>query len=236
MRYSIVIPAHDEEKYLPACLASIEAAARPYPGNVEVVVALNRCTDGTEAIARGWGAKTVVEDARNMARIRNAGARAARGEFLLTIDADSRMSPNMLEVLDGKFSSGKYIGGGVAILPERWSLGIAASTLLLIPLAVRYRIAGGLFWVRREDFEAIGGFDERFVSVEDVDFARRLKAYGRSKGKRFGHVLGAHIVTSCRKWDQFGDWFFFTHPRFVRRILSGHDREAADILYYDAKR
>lgn len=90
--------------------------------------------------------------------------------------------------------------------------------------------------MRREDFAAIGGFDERFVSVEDVDFARRLKAYGRTKGKHFGHLFKAHIVTSCRKWDQFGDWYMVTHPSFVRRILAGHDQEAADRLYYDADR
>jgi glycosyltransferase involved in cell wall biosynthesis len=236
MRFSVVIPAHDEEKYLPACLASIEAAARPYPGEVEVVVALNRCTDGTEAVAKSAGAKTVVEGARNMAKIRNAGARAATGEILLTIDADSVMSSNMLQVIDERLSSGKYIGGGVAIIPERWSLGIIASALLLLPLLLRYRISGGLFWLRREDFQAIGGFDEGFVSVEDVDFARRLKAYGRSKGKRFGHVFRAHILTSCRKWDQFGDWYMVRNPRFVWRILSGRDQEAADRLYYDADR
>ncbi len=90
--------------------------------------------------------------------------------------------------------------------------------------------------MRREDFAAIGGFDERFVSVEDVDFARRLKAYGRTKGKHFGHLFKAHIVTSCRKWDQFGDWYMVTHPSFVWRILAGHDQEAADRLYYDADR
>lgn len=236
MRFSVIIPAHDEEKYLPACLASIDAAAKPYPGEVEVVVALNRCTDGTEAVARAAGAKTVVEDARNMAAIRNAGARAATGEILLTIDADSAMSPNMLQVIEEKLSSSKYIGGGVSILPERWSLGIAASAALLIPLVLRHRISGGLFWLRREDFAAIGGFDERFISAEDVDFARRLKALGRLKGKRFGHILKAHIVTSCRKWDQFGDWYMFTHPRFVWRVLSGHDQEAANWHYYDADR
>lgn len=236
MRFSIVIPARDEEKHLPGCLDAIEAAARPYAGEVEVIVVLNRCTDGTEAVARARGARVVREDARNMAAIRNAGAKAATGEILLTIDADSRMSPNMLQAVARRLSSGKFIGGGVAILPERWSLGIIASALLLIPLAVRHRITGGLFWTRREDFEATGGFDESFVSVEDVDFARRLKAYGRTRGKRFGHLLRAHIVTSCRKWDEFGDWYFFTHPGFVRRILSGHDREAADRLYYDFKR
>jgi glycosyltransferase involved in cell wall biosynthesis len=118
LRFSIVIPAHNEEKYLPRCLASVEAAASPYPGEVEVIVALNRCTDGTETVARAAGAKIVVEDARNMAAIRNAAARAATGEILVTIDADSAMSPNMLQVVDEAISSGKYVGEGWPFSPR----------------------------------------------------------------------------------------------------------------------
>ena len=50
-RFSILIPARNEEKYLPGCLESITAAAEPFPDQVEIIVALNRCTDRTEEIA-----------------------------------------------------------------------------------------------------------------------------------------------------------------------------------------
>ena len=235
-KFSIIIPARNEERFLPGCLESIAVASDPYAGDVEIIASLNRCTDRTEEIARAAGAKIVHEDARNIARIRNAGAQAAVGEILVTIDADSRMSRGMLMTIDRLLATGKYIGGGVMIYPERWSLGILATGFLLLPIALKHRVSGGLFWCRREDFEAIGGFDERCVSVEDLDFAKRLKAYGKSKGKPFKTIMRDHIVTSCRKFDQFGDWYLILNPGFVRRIFSGRSQKDADHFYYDVQR
>jgi len=236
-KFSIIIPARNEEKFLPGCLESIAVASEPFRGDVEIIVAINRCTDRTEEIARAAGATIVQEDARNLARIRNVAAQAATGEILVTIDADSRMSRGMLATIDRLLRGGKFIGGGVMIWPERWSLGIAATgVMVLLPIALKHRVAGGLFWCLREDFSAIGGFDERWVSVEDLDFAHRLKAYGKTKGKRFKTIWRDHIVTSCRKFDQFGDWFLVRDPAFVRRIFSGRSQQDADQLFYQVRR
>ncbi|HXY33004.1 MAG TPA: glycosyltransferase [Planctomycetaceae bacterium] len=236
-KFSIVVPARNEEKFLPACLESIAAASAPYPGEVEIIASINRCTDRTEEIARAAGAKIVHEDARNIARVRNAAAHAATGEILVTIDADSRMSRGMLRTIDRLLASGKYIGGGVMVYPERYSLGIFATGLIvLLPIMLRHRVSGGLFWCFREDFLAVGGFDERWMSVEDLDFAHRLKAYGKQKGKPFKTIFKDHIVTSCRKFDEFGDWYLVLNPRFVRRIFSGRSQKDADQFYYDVQR
>ncbi len=232
-RFSILIPARNEEKYLPGCLEAVARAATPFPEQVEVIVTVNRCTDRTEEIAVAHGARVVHTEARNLAKIRNTAAQSATGEIIVTIDADSRMSPKMLVDIDRLLRSGRYIGGGVMLWPERWSLGIVATGLMLLPLAVRHRVSGGLFWCFREDFEAIGGFDEKWVSVEDLDFAKRLKAYGKTKGKRFGTIMRSYIITSCRKFDTFGDWFLVRDPAFVRRIFSGKSQADADRLYYD---
>jgi glycosyltransferase involved in cell wall biosynthesis len=235
-KFSVLIPARNEENFLPRCLDSIKAAAIPFPDQVEIIVALNRCTDRTEEIALKQGAKVVHEDGRNLARIRNAAAKAAAGEIIVTIDADSRMTGNMLVEIDRLLRTGKYIGGGVTIRPERWSLGIFVTVLLLAVLLSWRRVSGGLFWCLRKDFEAIGGFNENLVSLEDLDFAKRLKAYGKRHGKRFTTIKKAQIVTSCRKWDIFGDWYLLTNPRLVRRILRGESQEDADHFYYDVKR
>ena len=236
LRFSILIPARNEENYLPGCLDAIKLAATPFPDQVEVVVALNRCTDRTEEIALKHGAKVVYEDTRNLARIRKAAGKAATGEIIVTIDADSRMTSNMLVEIDRLLRTGRYIGGGVLIRPERWSLGIVVTVLLLAVMLLWRRVSGGLFWCLRKDFEAIGGFNENPVSLEDLDFAKRLKAYGKSHGKRFTTIKKAHIITSCRKFDMFGDWFLLTSPRLVRRLLRGKSQEDADHFYYDVRR
>jgi glycosyltransferase involved in cell wall biosynthesis len=235
-KFSVLIPARNEEKYLPGCLQSIEQAARPFGGLVEVIVAVNRCTDRTEEIALEHGAKVVHVDGKNLAKIRNAAAGIACGEIVVTIDADSRMTGNMLVEIDRLLQSGKYIGGGVTILPERWSLGILLTCVLLEVMLLWRRASCGLFWCLRRDFQAIGGFNENLVSLEDMDFAKRLKAYGRKHGKRFKRITKAHIVTSCRKFDIFGDWYLLRNPHLVRRILKGNSPEDADRFYYNVKR
>lgn len=232
---SIVIPAHNEEAYLPRCLESIRAAETHLRAPVEVVVVLNRCTDRTEDIAKESGATIVEEPAKNLAKIRNTGIRSTRADTIVTIDADSWMSANMLNEVSRNMATNRYVGGGVRIMPERISLGILFSTMTFAPRLILERSWAGMFWLRRQTFEAVGGFDEALVSAEDVDFARRLRRYGRSAKLRYGIITRAHIVTSCRKFDHFGDWYLFRNRRLVSRILSGHDQEAANHFYYDLR-
>lgn len=232
-KFSIIIPARNEEALLHRCLDSIVVAGKPYPSQVEIVVAINRCTDRTEAIALSYGAIICHTDARNLAAIRNLAASLAKGETILTIDADSWMTDNMLTEIDRALSSGKYIGGGVAMYPERFSAGLLLTGIVLGILALKNRVSGGLFWCYRKDFIALNGFDESFLTVEDVDFAKRLRRLGKTQGKRFKTLWKASIKTSCRKWDKFGDWYMLRNPNLLRRLLEGRDREVADTFYYD---
>lgn len=235
-RISVIIPARDEEAFIGRCLASVAAAASRISGEVEVIVVLNRCTDRTEEIARSFGAVIVNDDSKNLARIRNHGARAAKGELLVTIDADSMMSENLLEVIDSAMSTGRYIGGGVHIIPERISLGIALTALLVAVVLLWHRVMVGVFFCRREDFIAIGGFREELSSVEDIDFARRLRRYGREHQKRFASIFKASITTSCRKFDKFGDWYFLRHPLMTLALFKGRHQEYSDKVWYDFER
>jgi len=236
MKYSVLIPAHNEEALLGKCLQSVKSASDKISESVEIIVALNRCTDQTAEIAARHHTVIVNEDSKNLARIRNAAARAATGDILVTIDADSRMSGNMFVEIAENLATGNYIGGGVMIRPERWSLGICMSLLTVLPFLLIQRVSGGLFWCHRRDFKAVGGFNEALVSAEDLDFAKRLKAYGKRKGKRFKTITRAHIITSCRKFDTFGDWYLFKNPGLVCKIMKGDNQKAADLFYYHTDR
>ena len=241
---SVVIPAHNEERFLAPCLESVKRAASRLeegPGRVETIVVANRCTDRTAEIAESFGAIVVSNDARCIAQVRNAGVRASRGGIIVTIDADSVMSEDALREARGMLESGEYIGGGTRVRFDRMSPGIFFSALYvawnLIPVMLRNRAAlsGGMFWFYRSDFEAVGGFDESLVSLEDMDFAARLNRLGASKGKKFGTLKRSYIVTSSRKFDTFGDWYLIRNRKLTKRIFTGRDREAADAFYYDVR-
>jgi len=232
---SVCVPARNEERLIAACLESIRNAEQRLGEPVEIIVILNRCTDRTEEIARSFGAVIVHEDAKNLSKIRNMGAKHAQSPILVTIDADCRMSPNMLLEVKTRLDSGKVIGGGVLIKPERLSLGIFITSLVLGCLLLPLRVSAGLFWCRLSDFERVGGFDEDLLTGEDVDFALRLKRLGRSQNKRFATILRAHIIGSCRKFDEFGDWYLM-NPILLWKLASGRNRREADRLWYNVKR
>jgi glycosyltransferase involved in cell wall biosynthesis len=234
---SVIIPARNEEKFLPRCLEALERATEKIGTSlVEVVVVLNRCTDRTEEIAVAAGCRTVSCEEKNLSVIRNLGVRASTGDIIVTIDADSFMSENFLATVVTTLKSGDSIGGGCLILPERWSLGILCTGIVVGLLFVWHRISVGAFFCFRDDFEAIGGFDESLVSVEDIDFAQRLRRYGRSRNLRYNHLMRASITTSCRKFDVFGDWYFLCHPREVFALLKGRQQELANKVWYDFPR
>lgn len=238
MNISIIIPAHNEEAYIGLCLESIQIAQNKIiDSNVEIIVCLNRCTDCTEEIAKKFGAIIVKEDAKNLSKIRNAAAKVATGEILITIDADSRMSPNMLHEIISLIKSAKYIGGGTKIKPERMSFGILVSSLIILFYAIKFGIkSAGLFWCLKKDFDAIGGFNESLVTLEDLDFANRLANFGKTKKLKYGTAWQAYIITSCRKFDKFGDWYFVKNPRIVKELFSGKNNIVANQFYYDIKR
>lgn len=238
MKYglSVAIPAHNEEKYIGRCIESIMSSARLASQPVEVIVALNRCTDRTQQIAESLGARCVIEDTKCISAVRNTAVRGTSAAAVATLDADSWMSSKTISAIIKKVYDPRYIGGGSYFRLERFSTGIFFSALAIAPFILRHGVSGGMFWFLRESFEAVGGFDESLVSVEDIDFALRLKAYGKTLGKRYGTIWRHGITTSCRKFDTFGDWYLFRNPRLVKEILKGTNRRAADHFYYDVER
>lgn len=233
---SIIIPAHNEELFLPLCLQGIRRAATFAGIEVEIIVVLNRCTDLTEELALAAGAVIAREDEPNLSKIRNAGAALATAPILVTCDADSVPHERTFAEILSKLATDKLVGGGTLTIPERWSLGVVCSVGSVLPYLIWHGVSFGLFWCRAQDFHAVGGFNEELVSVEDLDFAKRLKKEGRKTGRAFGTILRAPLTTSCRKFDQFGDWYLLLNPRFVWRVFQGTDREVADRFWYEVGR
>ncbi len=233
---SVVIPAHNEEAYLGPCLEAVGAAAVGLNEEVETVVVLNRCTDGTEAVAASHRARTIEDDSRCLAAIRNRGVAAARGKIIVTCDADSRIHPNMLRAVLREIADGA-VGGGVPVRFDRSSMGIAFTAGLLDLMVSITGLSCGAFWTTREGFEAVEGFDESKPMSEDIDFARRLKLWGKPRGATYRTLKKAPLMTSSRKFDAFGDWSFlkmmFVDALRIRRSLKGIDTDFVDEYFYD---
>ena len=241
-KFSVIIPAHNEEKYIGKCLQAVVSAAKyAEPDTVEIIVVANRCTDNTATIAKKYGAKVLSNDDKCISAIRNTGVKASSGEIVVTIDADSLMTKYSLCEIREMLASGKYVGGGTRSKFDRMSLGILCSgayvAMNLIPIMRKNKAAltGGMFWVYRRDFDEVGGFDESLVSLEDMDFAVRLNRLGVSRGQKYGTLKRSYILTSSRKFDEFGDWYLIKNRQLTKRIFTGKDREAADSFYYDVR-
>ena len=240
--FSVIIPAHNEEKYIGKCLRAVISASKYVaPDSVEIIVIANRCTDKTCAVAKHYGARVLVNDDKCIAAIRNTGVKAAAGEIIVTIDADSLMTKYSLKEIKEMLESNKYVGGGTLPKFDRMSLGIAVSSLYvalkLLPAMIRNGgfISGAMFWAYKRDFEAVGGFDETLVSLEDMDFAAKLRKLGKKRGQSYGTLRHSYITTSSRKYDEFGDWYLIKNRSLTKRIFAGNDRKAANSFYYDVR-
>ena len=205
---SVVIPAHNEEKYIARCIRSVNASARLYGGKVEIIVVCNRCTDQTAVIAARCGAKVLFNGDRCIASVRNTGILAANGDVIVTIDADNRMTPGTLSEIAVKLATGLFIGGGAPMRFERYSFPLRLNDDIC---RLGFFLTGlycGIFWAEKKTWEAIGGFSE-IKAMEDVATAKKLRNYGKKQGKRYTTLTRNFLINSTRKFDDLGDWLYF---------------------------
>ncbi len=222
-RFSLVIPAYNEERCLPRLLDSVDGARRRYRGGegaIEVIVADNASSDRTSAIARERGCQVASVEKRAIAAVRNGGARLAAGEILAFTDADMRIHPATFDTIDDVLATGRVVGGATGTTLERWSFGIAVTFAVMVPMAWLTGIDTGVVFCRRKDFEAIGGYDESRRVAEDVAFLLALRRLGRVRGQKLARATAAKTIASARKFDEYGDWHYFTlMPRLAAQLL-----------------
>ncbi len=225
---SFVIPAWNEESVLGPTLEAVSVAARHLAEPSEVIVADDGSTDRTAEIARQHGAQVVTVHHRQISATRNAGARAAQGDLLIFIDADTIVTPEAVCAAVEAVRAGA-IGGGCAI---RYSGPIPAYLRVFVPMEVwfarRMRIAFGCFlFSTREAFEAVGGFDMALYATEEVTLSLALRRQGRFV------CLRECVSTSGRKLRTHStlEWFIqlyritFARRRYIR------DRSAMGVWY-----
>jgi len=241
LRFSLVVPAYNEERHLPALLDSVDAArdgSGGAPRAVEVVVADNASTDRTAEVARARGARVVREQRRCIAAVRNAGARAARGEVLAFVDADSRIHRETFAAIDRALAGGRVVAGATGVTFDRWSAGRLVTYAIMLGAVWLTGMDTGVVFCRREDFHAVGGYDERRRVGEDVAFLLALRRLGRGRGQRLARPRGVKAVTSARKFEQYGEWHWLWMLPRLPAMLRGRpsSRELVERYWYRPRR
>ena len=212
-RVSLVIPAYNEEAYLPALLDSVDRARERYRGGpdaVEVILADNASTDRTATMVRERGCRVVSVKKRVIAAARNGGSRVARGDILAFVDADSSIHPETFNVLEDVLDE-RTVGGSTGVRMERMSAGILATYVVMLAFVWSTGMDAGIVFCRREDFEALGGYREEMFFAEDVRFLWDLRKLGRGRGQKLVRARAAKAMTSTRKFDQRGDWHYLAN-------------------------
>ena len=228
---SFIVPAYNEELELPATLAAIHAAGKR-ANEYEIIVADDGSTDQTARLARDHGAKVVFLSRRQIAAARNAGARAARGDILFFVDADTHINSEhvrgAIDALERGFAGG---GARVAIRdPVPWWARISVGIFCVIYFGLNLG-AGAFLFTTRNNFETIDGFDETLFIGEEVYFSLALRKLGQFK------ILSEPIVTSGRKLRLYSAAQIFKHSmQVILRGPRGARSRAGLDIWYDGKR
>jgi glycosyltransferase involved in cell wall biosynthesis len=208
MRLSFVVPAYNEEAYLPACLESILSQIDPGTthlpaGTCEIIVVNNASTDRTREVALRYPGVTVVDEPRKgLTFARQAGFAASTGALIANVDSDSRLTPGWVAKVLTTFAEAE---ASAAAKPDTRLLAAFSGPLVYYDLTPRQRVLvhvfyltawttyainryilrvgsmvqGGNFVVNRAALESIGGFNTAISFYgEDTDIARRLNDVG----------------------------------------------------------
>jgi glycosyltransferase involved in cell wall biosynthesis len=242
MILSIIIPAWNEEKLLPETLTSIRtaAAASLTPAGIswELIVCDNNSTDRTAAVAGEAGAAVVFEPVNQIGRARNTGAAAAKGEWILFVDADSTPTAELFSDLAQALLNPKILGGGSLLHMPLEHRGARTALAIWHWISTRCRYAAGSFlFVRTAAFREAGGFDTSFFAGEEIFLSKKLKKLARRNRQEFIILTKHPMPTSPRKLEMHHPWHHLAW--LLKTVLTGgrtlKRRESCDI-WYDGQR
>lgn len=220
-RFSVVIPAYNEEALIGDCLASL--ARQDFPGRVEVIVVDNNCTDRTAEIARACGATVASEEARGVCPARQRGTLLAQGEIVISTDADTTFGPGWLSRIDRAFRDDpelvavagpcRFVDAPLWGRIYTWALFGLVHLISRVTGRIPYVSATNIAFRR----SAWDGYDTRATQGGDeVGLMRRLRSRGRiafdlgnptfTSSRRLYRGLVYNIFVTCLFYYALGYW------------------------------
>jgi len=219
---SVIVPAKNEAKLLPKCLASLTQQHTKV--SYEIILVDTNSEDGTPEIARSFGARIINEPRQGKVYAFRSGAEAARGNILCFAEADCILPKNWIETISS------YLDRHPEVVAVSGTYTFHSSTPFLNLLApVIHKMAqwiyyllyasvslrGSNFAIRRNIYQAVGGFPDNYFELYDVELGLRVARLGP-----IHHVPSMEIKTSDRRFRgrilRFISEFI---PSFVRNIL-----------------
>ncbi len=210
--FSIILPVYNEARVLGQTLAGL-----PVAPDLEVIVVDGGSMDGTGEVAWNFPSVCLLQAPRGRGSQMNAGARAARGKFLVFLHADTSLGPEHLAALRRAATAPGFAAGAFELLlvPP-----LPALRFIAWGANCRARVFGlpygdQVLILRRDLFQTLGGFSHR--RPEDLDLVIRLRRYTRIR------ILTPPVANSGRGWLQHG--YFHTTMKnwlFLVRHLAEH--------------
>ena len=197
--FSIIIPAHNEERYLQKTLDSLKSQTLQ---DYEIIIVTNGCTDKTEEIAKK-NTDTKIRHLSlpkpNVSVTRNAGALNAQGETLIFLDADTQLASDALEKIKKKFTE-EYAVATTLAKPDSDKLShrLAISFKNLYHYLGIYQGCSGALICRKKDFHAVGGYNPEIIVREHRKLALKLQELGKFT------CINTTVTTSMRRYQQWG--------------------------------
>lgn len=174
---SVIIPAYQAEKYIDQAVASVRS--QEWPGEVQILVIDDGSADHTAAVAQDLGVQVLKKEQGGAASARNAGLRAAVGDWVLLLDADDVLTDGAVAAMRAALAdSDAEVVFAMAedfISPDLSEAQKAA----LKPREGAYGgVLPGCSLIRRQVFDTIGLFDDTMKSGETVAWQLKLRDAG----------------------------------------------------------
>lgn len=219
MKLSVIIPAYNEEKYLPETLERIVEALSVADCSSEIIVVDNDSEDKTWQIAESFGAKVFSQAEHNISKVRNTGAENSSGDVLIFVDADTLVPDTLFQKIACAMENKACFGGAVDVeygnFERKW---------------MKFYLLGWKFWqlvfntkqgatqfCRQNAFRELGGYNESIYMGEDVEFYWRLAKLARQRKGHLFFIKSPKVRTSARRFNEMSLWktFVLTHPLFI---------------------
>ena len=205
---SIIIPTLNEENYLPILLDSIRNQGFK---DLEIIIADAGSKDKTIEIAKGFGCKIIKGGLQ--ARGRNEGAKVARGNLFLFLDADTILPEDFFEKALKEFKERNLDIASFCLEAKTKSKfkKFLFDAFYNLPILILEKIlahGAQAILVKKEIFEKVGGFDEEIKFAEDHSFMRKAKKFGK-----FGILRTVRVFSSLRRFEREG--FIKTYLKYL---------------------